>query len=241
MRTSKKLAPRVSVDAIFTFRGGTALCCLAVKHGLVYGVNSSTYESCAYERSMRGHRVVFVDNPYRNYDHFKHLAVVKKLRPKYATAVDVMAPDDLPRILDQAAELAQYAENIIVIPKCDVFKDIPSHYVLGYAVPTSHGGTDLPYSAFQGHRVHLLGGSWQQQRDLILNSGMNVVSFDNNHINKIAKDGWYVDNVGREFRLKDTLPMFNRTPWYTCMCLSFAGIRAGVDDAQRTLSVRSLG
>lgn len=239
MRTSEKLKPRLKIDAIFTFRGGTALCCLAVKTGLLFGVNSQTYKPCCYEQLMPGHRVAFVDNPFRNYNHYKHVSLVAKLKPKYATAMDIMRPGDLPRILDEAAEIAEHTENIIVIPKCDVINDIPANYVLGYAVPTSHGGTALPYTAFGDRPVHLLGGSWQQQRQLILESGMNVVSLDNNHINKIAKNGWYVDYLGRQFSLANTLPTFKRSPWYTCMTLSFAAIRAGVDDAERIISVRS--
>lgn len=235
MRTSKKLKPRREIDAIFTFRGGTALCCLAVKCGLMYGVNSGTYTPCHYETTMKGHAVAFVDNPFRDYNHQKHVDVVAKLQPKYATAMDVLVPEDLPRILDEAAEISEHAERVIVIPKCDVINKIPPEYVLGYAVPTSHGGTTLPCSAFEDRDVHLLGGSWHQQRELILNSGMNVISLDNNHINKIAKDGWYTDHIGREFQLKDTLPIFKRAPWYICMCLSFSAIRSGIDNVQNAV------
>jgi hypothetical protein len=215
------------------------LCCLAVKTGFMFGVNSSTYTPCHYQETMTDHEIAFVDNPYMKYDHQQHVNAVKSLRPKYATVLDVMSNDQLPQILDQAAEIAKYAENVIVIPKCDCVDSIPEQYMLGYAVPTSYGGTDLPYSAFNDRRVHLLGGAWGQQRHLIIESGMNIVSLDFNHCHKIAKEaGHYTDEFGRQYALRDTLPTFNRSPLYTCMALSFAGIRAGVDHAQQIMAVR---
>lgn len=230
MRTSSKQVKAFRrIDAIYT-GGGDGLCCLAVKHGFGYGLNSGHATTCLYAtqtttRRMPEHRVMFVDNDFKHYDHQQHLAVVKQFRPKYATVQDVMLKSDLDRILDYAEELTQFAENVMLIPKADCIDQIPEKFMLGYAVPTSYGGTTLPYSAFGNRRVHLLGGAWQQQLHLIKSSGMNIVSLDFNHCHKMAKHGIFNDGNGYEYKLHDCMPHFSDNPYYTCLCLSLAAIR----------------
>ena len=221
---------RREIDAIFTFSGaGNGLCCMAVQYGFGYGFNSSSYKLCCAQGTMPGHRVLFIDNDYQHYDHAKHLEVVALFRPKYATALDIERSGQVDRVLQQAEELAQYAERIIVIPKIDCLAEIPERFVLGYSVPTSYGATDLDITVFGKRPVHLLGGSWRQQRALLRE--MNVVSLDFNHAHKIARSGLYTDLNGYEYRLRDTLPGFNHRPYVMSMMLSFAAIRSGIDHA----------
>ncbi len=254
------------MDAIFTGPSGNGMCCLAVKHGFGYGINSATASICFYAaqfaseikfassntfgeileiqppQRMAEHKTMFVDNDFKNYDHRQHVSVVARLHPKYATVRDVMTPEQcraeqveyysLGQILDYADELADFAEHIIVIPKYDCVDQIPDRYMLGYSTPTSYGGAPggiVELMANSKRPVHLLGGAWEQQRRLLYHSGMNIISLDFNHIHKLAMTGVFVDPLGREFRLNQAMPRFSSHPLYTCMALSLAAIRTGID------------
>ena len=187
---------KFALDAIYTTTF-PASCCLAVNSGFKIGIQS-TKEPCPCVLCGK-YPVTFVDNDYFNYNHEKHLDYVRRWRPKYATVRDVMTPEQcqesgiehysLEQVLAWAAELAQYAENVIVIPKYDCLAQIPDCYMLGYSVPTSHGGTPLPVEAFKGRRVHLLGGSWKAQLAHMAVLGDDVVSMDNNYQGNIAQMG----------------------------------------------------
>ncbi len=195
-KAAKPNPRKFALDAIYTTTF-PASCCLAVNAGFKIGIQS-TKEPCPCVLCGK-YKLTFVDNDYFNYDHAKHLEYVKKYRPKYATVRDVMTPEQckvasiehypLDQILAWAAELAEYAENVIIIPKYDCIDQIPDKYMLGYSVPTSHGGTPLPTERFKGRRVHLLGGSWKAQLAHMAALGDDVVSLDNNYQGNIAQMG----------------------------------------------------
>jgi hypothetical protein len=114
-----------SVDIIWT-QTGHGYCCLAVTMGWQYGINSGDNNICKYHNS-NNHSIAFIDNPYKNYSHQKHLTVVKKYRPKYATIRDIMSKEQCQKagieyyphgqVLDWAEELLEYSENVIIIPR----------------------------------------------------------------------------------------------------------------------------
>jgi len=180
------------------------------------------------------HSVVFIDNDYFQYDHEWHLEVVKKWRPKYATVRDVMTREQcvaagiayypLEQILEWAEELEQYADDVIVIPKFECIDEIPEQYILGYSVPSSHGQTPLPLSAFVGRRTHLLGGSWKAQLSHLAVLGEDVVSLDNNYLMKAAMYGSYCRPDGEMGSLGDTLGYMLGNPLYSALSLSFGAV-----------------
>jgi hypothetical protein len=238
------------IDVIYTAGGidRTALqepslvlthCCVAIKAGWRYGVQSSGSGGvCLGATCMRGHEVVFLDSDYFGYDHRLHLAAARKWQPKYATVRDVMTRSQcgaagityypLEQVLDWAAELSEYARNVIVIPKYDCLDHIPDQYVLGYSEPTSHGGTPLPTEAFRGRRVHLLGGSWKSQLAHLAVLGNDVVSLDNNYVHKIAKYGKCVMPDGTTIRLNDLVPAVDSS-LYVSLAISYASIATMVN------------
>jgi hypothetical protein len=61
--------------------------------------------------------------------------------------------------------------------------------MLGYSVPTSYGGTEIPIKKFQGRKVHLLGGSPNSQIACWSDIPDSVVSLDNNYLFKTAYKG----------------------------------------------------
>lgn len=229
------------IDVIYTLQMADCTCCLAVQAGLKYGIQSGSYRLCPY-KDMLGerHKVAFIDNDYFKYDHAKHLAAVRELRPKYATVRDLMSKAqcqeagieyfDLRQVLDWAEELAQYAENVIVIPKYDCLDKIPDKFVLGYSVPTSHGGTPLQVSAFKGRRVHLLGGSWKAQLAHMAELGDDVVSVDNNQVELMAsKWGQFVSPDGETQQVQTIAPAI-RNVRYVALALSFGAMGAKINE-----------
>ena len=198
------------IDLIFTFDNLSGLYChMAHDAGWKIGVRSSTTGErwgSALQGDIRARwdwrfNLTFIDNNYTNYIHEVHAGVVKEFRPKYATVRDIMSKEQchkagipfypLEQILEWADELNQWAENVIVIPKYDCVDQIPEHFMLGYSVPTSHGGTPLPTSLFEGRRVHLLGGSWAAQLAYLAALQDDVVSIDNNYIMLQARFGGF--------------------------------------------------
>lgn len=210
---------KLPIDVIFCWGGGDNSCCLAVRGGWLYGIRSGDVEIngkgvCPIVPTSTRHKVQFVDNDFHEYDHAHHAEIVRQYRPKYATVRDLMTPEQcaeagiayypFEQIMDWAAELAEYAQNVIIIPKYDCLDQIPDKYMLGYSVPTSYGGTPLPVELFKGRRVHLLGGSWKAQLAHMAALGDSVVSLDNNHINIIASQwGQFCDKDGATKQMQD--------------------------------------
>jgi hypothetical protein len=219
-------------DFIYTDSSGKGLCCMAVQTGLKYGIQSG-YKGCIRRNEFSGrHKILFVDCDYKKYNQKKHLDSVKEFRPKYATVRDIMSQDQCAKdgieyfsfeqIIDYAYELNEYAENVILIPKIDVINQIPDNFMLGFSIPTSHGGTTMPIEKFGNHKVHLLGGSWKAQLDYITRYDF-IVSCDNNMLNKRAIYGQFVwpnGEIGDLMKLN--LKPVNH--WHVATVLSFGNI-----------------
>lgn len=238
-RPNKRLLP---FDMIYTLQGADCTCCLAVQAGLRYGIPSNRFRLCPYTYELTGrHEVTFIDCDYFNYKHDVHLAVVQRFRPKYATVKDVMTMAQcqesnmdytpLEQILDWAHELAEHAQNVILIPKYDCIDKLPEQFMLGYSVPSSHGATPLPIEAFRGRRVHLLGGSWASQLSYMAALGDDIVSADNNHVAYIAGAfGQFVRSGGETLNLSDAGLGSLNNPRYASLALSFGSIGAKLQE-----------
>jgi hypothetical protein len=226
------------LDLIFTATmPGT--CCMAAGSGFKYGLWSNK-KVCNNAILEGPHKVTFMDNDYHAYDHIKHLSLIQRWRPKYATVRDIMSKEQcrlagieyypLDKILTWAAELAQYAQHIILIPKYDCLADIPTQYILGYSIPTSHGGTPLPIELFRERKVHLLGGSWREQLAYLNDLGDAVVSLDNNYISKMAQFAVYTLPDGQTFHLRDTGFPDVVNSYYVALAISMGNIVRKVID-----------
>lgn len=249
----RTLARHVPLDAIFSMGRFCSITMAAHEMGFQPGIISTSLGAARHLRErMPGLRLGFMDNEWHDYDHAKHVAAVAETRPKYATVRDVMTKAQcaaagvdfypLEQILEMAAEVAEHADHVIVIPKYDCVDRIPGDYVVGFSVPTSYGGTPMPAESLRGRRVHLLGGSWTNQRRYLALLGDDVVSFDNNHLLLICKWGRFYVPDGRQIALgrngEPARPHFGpdmpRT-WQAAAVLSLASIR---DDLNATFSAR---
>lgn len=166
-------------------------------------------------------RLYFLDIDWKNYDYLKHLQVAKDTRPMITVARDIVNLDDLDHVLDEAYELSNWAETVIVVPK-DVRIEhmlpdvIPAKFLLGYSVPTLYGDTELNPAWFTRREVHLLGGHPAKQR--ILGNQLNVKSIDCNRFTLDATFGDFFDGEtfrphplgGYELCIKESLLNINR-------------------------------
>lgn len=246
---NQKPNPRIlPVDFIFTWGKGRGECCLAVRGGCKFGTQSSRNffnEICPFVAKSPRHRVIFIDNNYFKYDHQIHLDCVKFYRPKYATVRDIMTPDqckkagieyyELGQILDWAEELNEYAKNVILIPKYDCLDKIPAKFMLGYSIPTSHGGTPIPVELFKDWRVHLLGGSWKAQLAYLAQLGESVVSIDNNYIAKTAQYGQYVLPDGETQVVSDLFDFKHPNVRDIALALSVGAIGAKINELHKDI------
>jgi ParB/RepB/Spo0J family partition protein len=159
-----------------------------------------------YKKENSMYEEIFIDIDFKNYRFDYHLENVKTFRPKYCTVIDIMTEDEtagyttkfhtFDEVMEQAEQLNEYAENVIIIPKYDCIKDIPDNYILGYSCPSSYGMTSVDYKKFKGRKVHLLGGPWGVQRRYLQMMGEDVVSLDNNSMNRIAAVGSFYTTDG---------------------------------------------
>lgn len=237
---------KLPIDVIFCWGGGDNSCCIPVRAGWMYGIRSGDVQTdgkgvCPIASTSPRHKVQFIDNDFHDYDHAHHAEIVRQFRPKYATVRDIMTEQQckeagieyypFEQVMDWAAELAEYAQNVIVIPKYDCLDQIPANYMLGYSVPTSYGGTPLPVEIFKGRRVHLLGGSWKAQLAHMAALGDDVVSLDNNHINIIASQwGQFNDKDGNTKQMKDVGFGDLTNVRDAAMCLSIGLIGARINE-----------
>lgn len=127
----------------------------------------------------------------------RHLKVAAAERPALAAVPDLECESQLPRLLEQAEELAPFCESLLIIPKTEA--DLPGRIggrpvILGYSVPTTYGGCPLMVTEFRDRPVHLLGGSPNKQRRLC--GYLNVVSMDGNMAWRLAQRCTYYDRYG---------------------------------------------
>lgn len=181
----------------------------------------------------------FVDNEFKDYNHERHVAAVKALKPKYATVRDIMTRQqceaaeiefyEFDEIIDMALDVARYAENVIIVPKYDCIDDIPEKMMLGYSIPTAYGSTPISIEKYRGRRVHLLGGNWKRQRNALGILGQDVVSLDNNHLMNIARWGLCYTPEGGSKEVAKVMPGFYGN--VVAMMLSMSAIIADLSRA----------
>jgi hypothetical protein len=141
-----------------------------------------------------------LDIDWKHYDFARHLEAARRHNPLVTVARDVVSLRHLKSVLLEADELSRFAGHVVIVPKAAGFAGrltelIPSHFLLGFSVPTRYGSTPLLPKEFD-RPVHLLGGRPDVQRQLA--EQMPVVSLDCNRFTLDAAFGDYFD--GEIFR-----------------------------------------
>jgi len=134
--------------------------------------------------------VYFADQDWRKPDRARYIAALEEHRPEVATVLDLEHPAQFDEVMTWAEDASRIVRTVVIIPKVlgmiDIIPEIigSANVVLGYSVPTKHGGTIVPLWEFGRRPVHLLGGSPQKQMELALY--LNVVSADGNMAIKMS-------------------------------------------------------
>jgi len=173
------------IDLIYCAGGNKKLSQIASEEGWMLGFRS--------DQSLGDFLARFIDVDYKKPDFEKHLAVVARHRPTYATVPDLsekkVSEQDVARALEQAEQLQHHCEIVLIVPKLSGHIDmLPSHVAIGYSVPSQYGGASYPLWELAGRRVHLLGGSPKKQMQVFLHLSAiaTVISADGNYAQKMA-------------------------------------------------------
>lgn len=171
----------MEIDLIYCADGNARFAEIAIEAGFTYGAQLPNKVYFSPE---------FVDQNWKDPDLYIYTASVAEYRPRMATVLDWELPDQLPTVLAWAETIAIFVDTIIIIPKViGGISQLPTkingrQIRLGYSVPTSFGGTQVPIWEFNKWPIHLLGGSPKKQFEL--SHYLNVVSLDGNYHLKMA-------------------------------------------------------
>lgn len=150
------------------------------------------------EDTPDGDGVYFADQNWKKPNLDNYLRSIQKHKPHIATVIDIESEPLFDEAMRWAYAISNCVNQIIMIPKIEgVIDRLPceindAEVILGYSVPTSHGGTPIPISRFAHRKVHLLGGSPHKQLNLARENKLLVNSIDNNYIwMKASKFGEY--------------------------------------------------
>lgn len=199
-----------SVDVCVTVRGRSNAAAQAiVDGGGLLGIDS------AISRPDTRFPIEFVDWPFRETTEpswERHLEVVRREQPAYATAPDVEQGRDPAAVYAFADRLDHAADTVIVVPKAVDPRSVPSRFRVGLPFQAAFGGLTLPadqrrgpgqqqlvtsdlavtgldLAAFQdAGTVHVLGGAPSKQLELP-EHGIDVGSVDGATIVAYARGG----------------------------------------------------
>jgi hypothetical protein len=173
------------LDLIYCAAGNALLVDIAYETGWQLGMRS--------DASPMKYPPLFIDVEYKKPDFEKHLEVVARHKPKYATVPDLseleVSQADVDRALRQAERLQPHCEIVLIVPKLSgQIAMLPEEMAIGYSVPSKYGGAQYPLWELSERRVHLLGGSPRKQMQcyLHLSAIANVMSADGNYSQKQA-------------------------------------------------------
>src|SRR5712691_8782900 len=175
------------ISLIYCSGGNPVLSNIAYEEGWQLGFRSdASMGSCP-------HPVSFIDVDYKKPDFARHLEVVARYHPKYATVPDLseeqITDQDIDRAIEQAEQLAPHSEIVLIVPKLSgQIALLPQDIAIGYSVPSRYGGASYPLWELAGRRVHLLGGSPRRQIQsyLHLSAIATVMSADGNYSHKLS-------------------------------------------------------
>lgn len=169
------------VELIYCAGGNARFAQMAIDAGFLYG---------AQMPSTIYHPIYFADQDWKRPNRQRYMDALARHRPHMASVIDLERHDQLHDVLSWAEEAAQWVNVVMIIPKAfGIIPQLPrriggADVRLGYSVPTSHGGTEVPVWEFDGWPVHLLGGSPHAQ--MRLTHYLRVESADGNMANKMA-------------------------------------------------------
>lgn len=212
------------IDLIYTSANNSRFLDLCQQASWLVGIRSDKYPAASATR------IQFIDVRYTRPDFDRHLELVRRFRPRYATIPDlserVVSWEDIKRALRQAEALAPYCGAALIVPKlsCQLAL-LPRELPIGYSVPSRYGSASYPLWELEGRQVHLLGGSPHRQMSLYayLSCLALVTSADGNMHQQMSGYGKYW-RAGRWVR-HPAAGLGDSSVSYECIAWSLRNIR----------------
>lgn len=220
------------MQLVYCAAGNARFAQIAIDAGYLYGAQ---LPNTVY------HPVWFADNDWKRPNRERYMAALAQHKPHMASVLDWQQEEQLCEVLEWAEEAAQHVEVVMLIPKVQggisqLPRTIGGKPVrLGYSVPTSFGGTELPLWEFGGWPVHLLGGSPQAQ--LHMARYLDVRSADGNAAQKAAANWNMVWQNGKWLRLNEVTGHVEQDAPYAAFELSCRNIMQAWKQLERTPTI----
>jgi hypothetical protein len=141
---------------------------------------------------LDGFDIHFLDFPFTDPDATvgDHIAVAADVQPEVAVAPDIEKGRTLSEVVEVADRLAQYAQEVIVVPKTVHPSEVPDRFRVG--VPAANYGSNARWSVWDYREcgpVHILGGSPNRQCDI--GDHLHVASVDTATLGKVSRFGYW--------------------------------------------------
>lgn len=179
------------MDIIYCAGGNKKLAKIAIEEGFLYGARSDDI------RDIRCNGLIDIN--WEKYNWEKHLNHISIHKPKYAVVPDITNENLIDSVLEQARKVQCICPNVIIVPKIHgITKYFPSTMIVGISVPTSYAGFLPEINEISQRKVHLLGGTPRQQRELwkyYKEMDVNIVSLDCNSHSKTSDFGSYWNGI----------------------------------------------
>lgn len=185
-------------------------CVIADQLGFRLGTRSDHFKSNRTQRLLDdGYEIDFLDNDFEDPDEERLERILKKTNPEFVVLPDIYEDTEVEDVFSLGHKFAdEYGATPIVVPKCEFdYNDIPPSWIVGFSVPSGYGGTEIEITEFQGHRIHLLGGSHRNQikyANKAVDANIDIFSVDGNAFSKASGFGNIInepvemlDNDGR--------------------------------------------
>lgn len=150
-----------------------------------------------YDHASQSEKVYMIDIRWQNYNWAKYIEKVKRYRPEIAMVADYESPSQRRLLYQQIRELKPLVSRVMVCPKfTGAIQHIPSFCIVAVSVQSQYAGFEPPIEELIGREIHLLGGNFNRQADLIrkYNAIASVVSLDTASHIAGAYHGRYFDN-----------------------------------------------
>lgn len=138
--------------------------------------------------------VYMIDIRWKDYDWGQYIEKIKQYRPTIAMVADYEYPEQKGLMLKQIEELRPLVGRVMVCPKfLGAVADVPQDCIIAVSVISKYAGFEPPAIELQGRDIHLLGGNFKRQADMIrkYNAYGKVVSLDSASHATAAEHGRY--------------------------------------------------
>lgn len=203
-----------------------------------YGWLVGTELSDLNQYETRDRNIEFIDMAWQDPKPDELISACMGHEPKYAIAGDYEHTDDgelvgepVETVNERAELLTQWVDHPIVVPHQPGEPDlVPEFALVGYSTPTRYGGTEAPIWEYQGHDVHVLGGTMNNIKVVIDHLGGHINSIDTNTMHRDATqygEYWSKSKPNRK-KHPSTLPSIRETYENSILNMTYAFEEWGV-------------